>query len=141
MENRKTRRAKKSGFRKELKKAKFDEFQDMTGEALNHQGLLKVGLGTLVGFHKNSIYSVQIYQRSNSMILGIRRHDEKPSCPWSHKQKIKNIFFGFETSAIEVFPKESELINAAQIYWIWTSGEIDRIVDELGGIKRERFRA
>jgi hypothetical protein len=38
---------------------------------------------------------------------------------WAEKQKIKNELFGTERIAIEVFPKESELVDAANMYHIW----------------------
>jgi hypothetical protein len=39
--------------------------------------------------------------------------------PWAEKQKIKNELFGTERIAIEVFPKESELVDAANMYHLW----------------------
>ena len=42
---------------------------------------------------------------------------EKPN--WMQKQNIKNELFGKESIAIEVFPKESELVNNASMYHLW----------------------
>jgi hypothetical protein len=39
--------------------------------------------------------------------------------PWRDKQRIKNELFGTERTAIEVFPKESRLVDAANLYHIW----------------------
>lgn len=39
--------------------------------------------------------------------------------PWSEKQRIKNELFGKERIAVEVFPKESELVDAANMYHLW----------------------
>jgi len=39
--------------------------------------------------------------------------------PWSEKQRIKNELFGHERIAVEVFPKESELVDAANMYHLW----------------------
>lgn len=39
--------------------------------------------------------------------------------PWAEMQKIKNELFGRERVGVEVFPKESELIDAANMYHIW----------------------
>jgi hypothetical protein len=39
--------------------------------------------------------------------------------PWREKQKIKNELWGKEYTAIEVFPKESELVDAANMYHLW----------------------
>lgn len=38
---------------------------------------------------------------------------------WMDKQRIKNELFGEESLAIEVFPKESELVNNANMYHLW----------------------
>lgn len=38
---------------------------------------------------------------------------------WSEMQKIKNEIFGAETTAIEYYPAESELIDHHNIYWLW----------------------
>lgn len=39
--------------------------------------------------------------------------------PWSEKHRIKNEIFGKERAAIEVFPKESELVDEANMYHLW----------------------
>lgn len=39
--------------------------------------------------------------------------------PWREKQRIKNEIFGEEYGAIEVFPEESKLVDAANMYHIW----------------------
>ncbi|MGL5713383.1 MAG: DUF7694 domain-containing protein [Paraclostridium sp.] len=39
--------------------------------------------------------------------------------PWIEKQRIKNEIFGQEVAAIEVFPKESELVDSAMMYHLW----------------------
>lgn len=133
MDNRKTRRAKHSGFRKELKTAKFDEFENITAQALEMGGFPEK-MGKLTGFFKNSIYSVQVYERENCTLLGIRRHDQKASCPWSHKQKIKNYILNDDYYAIEIFPPESELVDQANMYWLWASYRIEKLCKSLGGI-------
>lgn len=133
MDNRATRRAKKSAFKKQIKNSKWDDWEDKTNEG--REKLNSIGIGTLVKLVGNSLYSVQMYKRGETYLLGIRRHDQAASCPWSHKQRIKNELLGEEYVAIEVFPKVSELIDQANMYWIWTSIEIDVLVDSLGGIK------
>ncbi|HBZ80934.1 MAG TPA: hypothetical protein DEP07_11175 [Brevibacillus sp.] len=39
--------------------------------------------------------------------------------PWREKQRIKNELFGSEATAIEFFPKESELVDEANMYHLW----------------------
>lgn len=38
---------------------------------------------------------------------------------WMEKQNIKNELFGKESLAIEVFPKESKLVDDADMYHLW----------------------
>ena len=38
---------------------------------------------------------------------------------WAEKQRIKNELFGLEAVAVEVFPKESELVDHAEMYHLW----------------------
>lgn len=113
--NRAQRRFSKKFYSKQLKKAAFDDFQEVPEfkERVKHSSL------SMKNFLRNSIYSVQIFETSNFYLAGIRRHDEKPGVPWSHKQRIKNEIFGKEFLGIEVFPPEQLLVNAANIYWIW----------------------
>lgn len=48
--------------------------------------------------------------------LTITSH-EQPN--WMEKQQIKNDLFGKESVAVEVFPKESELVDNANMYHLW----------------------
>lgn len=122
------RRFKKSAFRKELKNAEFDDFENIT-TPLVHEKFNKIGLGQFISFYKNSIYSIQIYVRHGVRFAGIRRHDEKASCPWIHRQKIKNFIFGNEAVAVEYMPPEDELIDQANMFWIYCSDEIKEVYD------------
>jgi len=118
MMNRQQRRAGQAHHKRALKRAIFDEWEDMTAEALGKEW--PISMGTLNGFHKNSIYSVQTYLREDGMLLaGVRRHDQGTDCPWAHKQRIKNELFGKSSCAVEVFPPCSELVDDANIYWLW----------------------
>ena len=46
--------------------------------------------------------------------------DEKPiKNHWREMQNIKNELFGPETTAIEYYPAESQLVDKANIYWLW----------------------
>jgi hypothetical protein len=50
----------------------------------------------------------------------IQKHDDTPIVNhWSEIQAIKNELFGSESVGIEYYPKESELINDHNIYWLW----------------------
>jgi len=43
--------------------------------------------------------------------------------PWIEMQRIKNELFGEERVAVEVFPPESELVDAANMYHMWVMPE------------------
>ncbi|MFF5993685.1 hypothetical protein AAGS61_02870 [Lysinibacillus sp. KU-BSD001] len=47
------------------------------------------------------------------------RNADNTDIPWAEKQRIKNEVFGKESTAIEVFPKEADLVDAANAYHLW----------------------
>ena len=49
----------------------------------------------------------------------IRRSDAHPVVAWGDLQRVKDEVFGPEIEAIQFFPKRSELIDAANLYWLW----------------------
>lgn len=50
----------------------------------------------------------------------VQRHDDAVFPDhWATLQRIKNTLFGAEVTAIEYFPPQSELSNAANIYWFF----------------------
>ena len=57
--------------------------------------------------------------------LSIKRRDKAPGLPWRHKQYIKNDLCGPETTAIEVFPPESKLVDTANQYHLWVFPDPD----------------
>lgn len=73
---------------------------------------------------RNNKYVVQAFL--NQEILGhkatklmIRRCDSKPIHSWMDLQRIKNELFGKEAQGLEMYPRQSELINSHNLYWIW----------------------
>lgn len=77
----------------------------------------------------NNRYVVMVFRDAHLSIAGVdapaikvmvQRHDDKPiPRHWSELQNIKNIIFGHEANAIEFYPPHSELIDQANIYWLW----------------------
>ena len=133
LQNRKQRKANRSLFVIELKGAKFDKFQNITSfEAVKR--FSKIKIGEFVGFYKNSIYSVQVWKRDDVHLLGIRRHDQKASCPWSHRQKIKNEILGNDYCAIEFMPPQDEVVDDANMFWIFSGPQIDSVYGNYGGL-------
>jgi hypothetical protein len=120
--NRQMRRAAQKYHRKEVFKSissgQWGEWEDITLEAI-----MKIAhmpeKHRLLNFEKNNIYSAQVIQYSDKKLLGIRRHDQSTDIPWSHKQRIKNEIFGHDVQAIEIYPPEGDLIDGANMYWLW----------------------
>lgn len=75
---------------------------------------------------KNNRYVVMI--NDNAPMTGgitairamVQRHDDKPiPSHWREMQAIKSELFGPEVLAVEYYPPESELMDCANIYWLW----------------------
>lgn len=73
----------------------------------------------LKSYWKNNIYSAQIIRTEKGCVIGIRRHDQSTEVPWAHKQRIKNELFWKGAQAVEIFPPEDELIDGANMFWLW----------------------
>lgn len=76
----------------------------------------------------NNIFSVQEYHYGGSEArndyfhwprIMVKRHDSKPTVTWAEMQRIKNELFGPEMMAIQLFPQESELVDVANMYWMY----------------------
>jgi len=119
MKNRTQRRAEKSAFSKELRTAVFDEFESRTSEFLEIRKLHGKDNSNVIAFMKNSVYSVQIFRYDKTYVLGIRRHDQKAIFKWSHAQEIKNRLLGKNFTGYQIFPREKDLIDEANIYWLF----------------------
>jgi hypothetical protein len=116
--NRKQRRFSESYHKKEVKKSiasnKWTPFEDRTAEAKgNFPG------DALLGFYVNNLFSVQCFEVLGTKVYGVRRNDQSTNISWEAKQRIKNEVIGEEVSAIEVYPKCSQLVDQANMYWLW----------------------
>ena len=118
--NRKTRRAADNYFAGLIKEG-WGEWEEIP-QIRWYQSPVKPTEG-LVRLVKNNVYSVQFIEKSTDWgivtRLLIRRHDQKTTVSWAHKQRIKNELVGEEATALEVFPPESKLFDEANIYHIW----------------------
>jgi hypothetical protein len=110
------------------KKSKFDfpwtpflEMQTLTilgkTQTIEESGFYKVV--------KNSRYTVSIRRVDLEMPFGkalhlsIRRNDRAPIHDWRDLQRIKNELMGPESEAIELYPANSRLVDAANQYHLW----------------------
>ena len=73
---------------------------------------------------QNSHYVVIVKDIGDGFIwLSIRRLDRGPIRDWRHFQRIKNELVGPEREAVELFPAESRLVDAANQYHLWVLPE------------------
>ena len=79
--------------------------------------------------YRNNLYSVQVYPHTTTFgpveLLAIRAHVQTNShrMTWATKQRIKNEIMGPERTAVEVYPPVSELVDSADMYWLWVIPE------------------
>ena len=82
----------------------------------------------------NNIYEVFVYRGTPANLeskdgsptgwpemiwLSIKRYDRQAIHDWRHFQTIKNQVIGEEHDAIEIYPKESRLVDMANQYHLW----------------------
>lgn len=102
-----------------LSSGNWGEWESRTQELIaKHQQHGKTG-ENVKGFFVNNIYSVQVFEEKGSLLMGIRRNDQSTEVSWAHKQRIKNELWGDSAVAVEVFPRVSNLVDDANMYWLW----------------------
>jgi len=75
----------------------------------------------------NSLYQVNIeYLPEGRAHLIIRRLDKQPIHNWQHFQMIKSALLDPECEAVEVYPKESQLVDEKHHYHLWAFRSPDR---------------
>jgi hypothetical protein len=75
----------------------------------------------------NSIYTVTVERyvpepgehEGAVRVLSIRRNDRGHAHDWRHFQRIKNEIAGPEVEAVELYPRESRLMDTANQFWLW----------------------
>jgi hypothetical protein len=60
------------------------------------------------------------YEAPPLIHLSIKRHDKLPIHDWRDLQRIKNELIGAEDEAVEIYPAESRLVDAANQYHLWS---------------------
>lgn len=73
---------------------------------------------------QNDLYEVAVYRDEPPGLpalvhLSIKRRDKAASRDWRHFQQIKNELLGPEHEAVELYPAESRLVDAANQYHLW----------------------
>jgi len=71
----------------------------------------------------------------NVVHLSIKRHDQEPFQDWRDLQRIKNELVGPENEAVQLYPRESRLVDAAnQVHlWVFTSTKISWPIGWVSG--------
>ena len=122
--NRQMRRASEANGRR-MQIMPWEVFKDVTTEAIERHRLLSPGSKFIVDrVYQNPKYIVQCFYGRD--IFGkpatkamIRRSDGAAIYSWSDMFRIKNEIFGDEAEAVQMFPKKSELVDEANLYWLW----------------------
>jgi hypothetical protein len=73
----------------------------------------------------NSRYQVNVYRVDGGPVFGdvawlsIKTRDKQPRHDWRDMQRIKNEIIGPEYDAVEIYPSEDKLVDAANQYHLW----------------------
>lgn len=122
--NRKQRRLSEAEGRRK-QKLEWNRFENVTQDAVaKHMALHPDSTFRPDFVFQNNRYIVQVFlgeRRKNRTYdkAMIRRSDAKPIDSWSDLQRVKNEIFGPEIEAIQFFPPQSELIDDANLYWLF----------------------
>jgi len=66
----------------------------------------------------------EVYEEVGEMVhISVSRKDKRPVESWSDMQEIKNHFTGPERVGVQVFPRESDLVDLYNAYHIWVYPE------------------
>jgi hypothetical protein len=118
------RRASEANGRR-LQRKEWNAFEDVTEESkARHLALNPGSKFSPDRVWANNKYVVQAFEKRGFLgfectKLMIRRCDAEPIYSWPDLQRIKNELFGPEETAIQAFPAESELVDDANLYWLW----------------------
>ena len=84
----------------------------------------------------NNRYSVQLHQTTAWHRVMVRTHDSR-RIEWAELQRIKNELFGEHRIAIQIFPRQTDLVDSANMYWFFLVPEnqefqIDQVTNNQG---------
>lgn len=91
----------------------------------------KSGVKSIEAVYANDTYIVEKYRVHPDTCcnyrLAIKRWDKQPIHNWTDLQHIKNTIAGPERMAVEVYPRDSELVDTANIYHLWIMYEDEEL--------------
>ena len=76
-----------------------------------------------LAFHNRLYNGFVLVFEDTSMHLSFKRNDRAAVRDWRHFQAIKNEVAGPEREAVEIYPPESQLVDAANEYHLWVAPE------------------
>jgi len=88
----------------------------------------------------NSAFSSDNYvwhyrlRKDGCIHLKVRKRDKSPVLGWDILQNIKNYTFGKEKIAIEIYPKESKLVNEVNMRHLFILTQEQLIALDMKGI-------
>ena len=113
------------------------EFKPMTDEQINsiaaHSGASTADVRAFIDEQRktsrvflNAFYQAVITpMRGNGadgwFHLSIKRIDQQPVHDWRDLQQIKNDLFGVDREAVELYPRESRVVDTANQYHLWVA--------------------
>lgn len=124
-ERRDKKAAKKQGREESLDR--WTPFVDV-GDTLtinNGQDTISVASTGFKKMFQNNRYTVMVRMPDNDPTFGriihlsIRRNDRGHARDWRDFQRIKNEIVGRDVEAVELYPAESRLVDAANQYHLW----------------------
>lgn len=99
----------------------WNSFEDAMDEVIDR------GIPMPRGLHrvwKNNVYVVQAFLKPEGItLLMVRRNDAEPIRSWSDMQRIKNELMGIDRVAVEVYPRERDVVDEAHMYHLWVYPE------------------
>lgn len=79
-------------------------------------------------------YEVGDFTVTHDVDLGLLSVEHDGTITWDQLQELKNIYFGSEARAIEVYPAQSHVVNSKQCRHLWRLGDHEFCPDLLGPV-------
>lgn len=83
----------------------------------------------IMHFYKNGVITVTVFDFPEVEILSYRLNTEGKDIPWKIKQKIKERIGYGERWGFEAFPPDDQVVDAANLYWVFMPKEGATIED------------
>ena len=96
------------------------ELAHLSGEKISREQARKIYREQLSSeYYQNDKYLVAVRATEDFTHLSIRRLDRGHAKDWREFQQIKNELLGEDIEAVELYPKQSRVVDAANQYHLW----------------------